>query len=141
MFKKRKRLMFTRRKRIKSYFIYEQNDINMILFNTSLFLVISDFVVLRKSGNDYVGRCPFCKYGMKNNYHFRVSERLKLYKCFECGAAGKNASSFLMRYYSKPFDYILRFINTNYHNCKFNLNIKGIVAVKKKNHIDEGLPF
>ncbi len=141
MFKRKGFIFSSRRKRIKSYLIYEQNDINMILFNTSLFLVISDFVALRKSGSDHVGRCPFCKLGMENNYHFRVSERLKLYKCFECGAAGKHASSFLMRYYNRPFDYILRFINKNYHNVKFNLNIKGIVAVKKKNHIDEGLPF
>lgn len=141
MYKRKLNKLFCKRKRIKSSIVYKQEDINNILFNTSLLTVISDYIPLRKSGKDYVGRCPFCKSFTHNDYHFRVSPNKKLYKCFECGVGGKFATSFLMIYYNKPFDEILKYINKKYHNNKYKLNIEKIIINKQKNNIDEDLPF
>ena len=80
---KRKQFSFQRFKKLKSYFVYNQTLINKIIYNTPLLMVIKDYVVLKKSGKDYVGRCPFCKTLTTNDYHFRVSEKKRVYKCFE----------------------------------------------------------
>lgn len=121
--------------------IYNQKDINAILYNTPLSVVIGDYVVLRKSGQDFVGRCPFCKELTHNDYHFRISDKKKKYKCFECGFGGTMVSSFIMKYYNIPFDRALRFINAEYYRYKFPLRIEGNVVNKAKNIIDDDLPF
>ncbi len=141
MYPKKVKFGFPNRIKIKSYFIYDDKTINEIQNSISLYDVIKEFVVLKKSGRDYVGRCPFCKTYTYNNSYFRVSVKLSKYKCFICGAAGSNTTSFLMRYFNKPFDEIIRYINRKYLNCSVQLNIKGIVAVKNKNNRDEDLPF
>ncbi len=141
MYPRKIKTWFPRRKRIKSYFVYDQKDINKIMNSFSVYDVIKDFVILRKSGRDYVGRCPFCRYGIENDFHFRVSVHLSKYKCFECGVGGTNGVSFLMRYFNKPFDYVLQHIVNGRYSDKITIKIKGIVAVKKKNNRGEDLPF
>jgi len=101
--------------------IYDQKSINDILFNTTLKQVIGDYVVLKKKGSLYVGRCPFCKTFTKNDYHFVISDKRHRYKCFECGVGGVHAVSFLMRYYDIPFSKALVYINSFYHKNKFEL--------------------
>ena len=54
--------------------------------------VITEYVVLRKRGKDYVGLCPF--HGEKTA-SFTVSPGKQLYYCFGCGAGG-NSFKFLM---------------------------------------------
>ena len=54
--------------------------------------VITEYVVLRKRGKDYVGLCPF--HGEKTP-SFTVSPGKQLYYCFGCGAGG-NTFKFLM---------------------------------------------
>ncbi len=137
----KKKSYFTSRVRIKSHFIFFQDDINKITNSFSVYDVIKDFVVLRRSGKDYVGRCPFCRHGIDNDFHFRVSVRLSKYKCFECGAGGTNGVSFLMRYFNRPFDYVIMHIVNGKYSRKVDLRIKGIVAVKKKGNRGEDLPF
>jgi DNA primase len=102
--------------------------------------IISKFVPLRKSGKDLVGRCPFCKYVTHNDSHFRVSEVKKLYKCFECGAGGRNVVSFLMRYYKKPFGSILMFANAEYLKGH-ELTPQRIRSMERKPNKDDNLPF
>ncbi|MBE7709557.1 MAG: DNA primase [Cyanobacteria bacterium SIG32] len=55
--------------------------------------VVSQQVVLKKSGNHYWGLCPFHK---EKTPSFSVNPQLGIYKCFGCGAGG-DALSFIMK--------------------------------------------
>ena len=54
--------------------------------------VVSERVVLRKRGKDYVGLCPFHE---EKSPSFTVSPNKQMYYCFGCNAGG-NAINFLM---------------------------------------------
>lgn len=124
----------------KSYGIIKQEDINILYKSTPMSLVVGDYVKLKKIGNNYGGRCPFCKTFTNNNYHFKVNDKKMVYKCFECGTGGCSVARFLMIYYNQPFDVIMNFINKQYHNNKLDLRIEGKV-VNKEHISDEDLPF
>lgn len=55
--------------------------------------VVSEYVVLKKKGNNYWGLCPFHK---DKNPSFCVTPHLGIYKCFSCGEAG-DALKFIMK--------------------------------------------
>ena len=55
--------------------------------------VVSEQVVLKKSGSHYWGLCPFHK---EKTPSFSVNPQLGIYKCFGCGAGG-DALSFIMK--------------------------------------------
>ena len=55
--------------------------------------VVSQQVVLKKSGNHYWGLCPFHK---EKTPSFSVNPQLGIYKCFGCGEGG-DALSFIMK--------------------------------------------
>ncbi|XTZ20360.1 MAG: DNA primase [cyanobacterium endosymbiont of Rhopalodia fuxianensis] len=61
--------------------------------------VISDYVVLKKRGKDYVGLCPFHD---EKTPSFSVSIHKQLYYCFGCGEGG-NAIKFLMEVEKQSF--------------------------------------
>jgi len=61
--------------------------------------VISDRVVLRKRGKDFVGLCPFHE---EKSPSFTVSPNKQMYYCFGCQAGG-NAIDFLMQLGKLPF--------------------------------------
>lgn len=61
--------------------------------------VISDRVVLRKRGKDYVGLCPFHD---EKTGSFTVSPQKQVYYCFGCQAGG-NAINFLMEVGKQSF--------------------------------------
>lgn len=65
--------------------------------------VISEYVVLRKRGKDYLGLCPF--HGEKTP-SFTVSPTKQLYYCFGCGAGG-NAIKFLMESNKSSFSEVV----------------------------------
>jgi DNA primase len=54
--------------------------------------VVSEYVVLRKRGKDFVGLCPFHD---EKSPSFTVSQTKQMYYCFGCQAAG-NAIKFVM---------------------------------------------
>ncbi|WP_346937947.1 DNA primase [uncultured Clostridium sp.] len=64
--------------------IKEENDIVDI---------VSEVVTLRKTGKNYLGRCPFHS---EKTPSFTVSSEKQIYKCFGCGEAG-NVISFVMK--------------------------------------------
>ncbi|MGP0130132.1 MAG: DNA primase [cyanobacterium endosymbiont of Rhopalodia musculus] len=61
--------------------------------------VISDYVVLKKRGKDYVGLCPFHD---EKSPSFSVSIHKQFYYCFGCGEGG-NAIKFLMEVGKQSF--------------------------------------
>lgn len=133
-----KRLYHRRGKRKRSSYIFQQEDINNVIFKLPpMSKVIGEFVPLRKSGKDFVGRCPLCKQITQNDKHFRVSDKKGLYKCFECGAGGNSSTSFLVRYFDSTFGDVLIFLNNKYTKISLPREIRRM----KGPNIDEDLPF
>lgn len=65
--------------------------------------VVSEFVVLRKQGKDFVGLCPFHD---DKSPSFTVSPGKQFYYCFSCGVGG-NAIKFLMELGKRPFSEVV----------------------------------
>ncbi|HEY9890170.1 MAG TPA: DNA primase [Candidatus Obscuribacterales bacterium] len=61
--------------------------------------IVSEHVVLKKQGKDYVGLCPFHE---DKSPSFSVSPSKQFYYCFSCGAGG-NAYKFLMELGQRSF--------------------------------------
>src|SRR5512146_3110623 len=65
--------------------------------------VVSQHVVLKKQGKDFVGLCPFHD---DKSPSFSVSPGKQFYYCFSCGAGG-NAIKFLMELGKRPFSEVV----------------------------------
>ncbi|GBF81103.1 DNA primase [Aphanothece sacrum] len=65
--------------------------------------VISDYVVLKKQGKDYVGLCPFHD---EKTPSFSVSPTKQFYHCFGCGEGG-TAIKFLMELGKQSFTEVI----------------------------------
>jgi DNA primase len=65
--------------------------------------VVSERVVLRKRGKDYVGLCPFHE---EKSPSFTVSPHKQMYYCFGCNAGG-NAINFLMAVAKQSFSEVV----------------------------------
>ncbi len=68
-----------------------------------IYEVISDYVVLKKRGQNHVGLCPFHN---ENTPSFTVNQSKQLYYCFGCGAGG-NAIKFLMEIGQQSFSQVI----------------------------------
>ena len=76
------------------------NDfINELIDKNDILEVVRGYVDLTRKGNSYWGRCPFHH---EKTASFHVEERLKIYKCFGCGAAG-NVIKFIQEIESVSF--------------------------------------
>jgi len=72
--------------------------------------VISDYVVLRKRGKDFVGLCPFHE---ERTPSFVVSQTKQLYHCFGCDISG-NAIKFLMELEKRQFADVVLYLAQRY---------------------------
>ncbi|MBD2138808.1 DNA primase [Anabaena sp. FACHB-1237] len=76
-----------------------QDTIEEVKSRADIVDVISDHVVLRKRGKDFLGLCPFHD---EKTPSFTVSPTKQMYYCFGCQAAG-NSIKFLMELGKRPF--------------------------------------
>jgi DNA primase len=71
---------------------YTEEQIQQVVEANDIVDVISQYVTLKKSGSQYMGRCPFHN---EKTPSFSVSAEKQLYHCFGCGAGG-NLITFVM---------------------------------------------
>ena len=71
-----------------------EEEINNIRNSADIVEIISDYVPLNKSGNDYVGICPFHE---DHSPSMHVSTKLGIFKCFVCNTGG-NVFSFVQKF-------------------------------------------
>ena len=67
---------------------------------------LSDYVQLKKSGQNYKGLCPF---HTEKTPSFMVSQAKQIFHCFGCGVGG-DVISFLMKHENLPFSEAIRYI-------------------------------
>ncbi|MBS1112444.1 MAG: primase [Nitrospirae bacterium] len=67
---------------------------------------ISDYVALKKSGQNFKGLCPFHS---EKTPSFMVSQPKQIFHCFGCGAGG-DVVSFLMKHDNLPFGEALQYL-------------------------------
>lgn len=73
--------------------------------------IINDYVPLKPSGKNRVGKCPF---HADSGTKLSVSPNLQIYKCFSCGAGG-NVFTFLMKYKNIGFIDAVKAVAQKYH--------------------------
>jgi len=73
--------------------------------------IVSEEVLLKKSGSNYWGCCPFHK---EKTPSFSVSPTKGFFKCFGCGAGG-DAITFLMKTRNWEFNDAIKYLADKYH--------------------------
>jgi len=76
-----------------------ENLIEEIRDNSDIVDIISETVLLKRRGKNFVGLCPF---HTEKTASFTVSPDNQMYYCFGCGEGG-NVYSFLMKYHGLDF--------------------------------------
>lgn len=90
--------------------------------------IIADYVVLKKTGKNYVGLCPFHS---EKTPSFTVSSEKQIFHCFGCGEGG-NVFTFLMKKDGLSFPEAIRFIGKRY-----GIEIPEKTSKGQKRHFDE----
>ncbi|MEE3420655.1 MAG: DNA primase [Lachnospiraceae bacterium] len=83
---------------------YPDEVVEEVLSRTNLVDVVGQEVSLKKSGNNYMGLCPFHN---EKTPSFHVDANKQLYYCFGCHAGG-SAITFMMQYYHMTFQEALQ---------------------------------
>ena len=81
-----------------------QDVISQIKDKLDIVDVVSKHVILRKSGGNYWGLCPFHN---EKTPSFSVNPAKQIYKCFGCGEGG-DALSFLMKINNQSFGEVIK---------------------------------
>lgn len=87
-----------------------KEKIEEVLDRASIVQVISEYVPLKKRGQNYLGICPFHS---EKSPSFTVSEEKKIFHCFGCNASG-NAVTFYMKKEGVPFPEAVRALAKRY---------------------------
>ncbi len=77
--------------------------ISLIKDRLDIIDVVSEHVILKKSGRNHLGCCPFHK---EKTPSFSVNPEKQIYKCFGCGEGG-DAISFLMKINNQSFNEVI----------------------------------
>ncbi len=81
-----------------------QSAVEQIKNSLDIVETISKYVVLKKSGHNYMGLCPFHN---EKTPSFVVTPSKQIFKCFGCGAGG-DVLSFLMKYNNQSFSEVVQ---------------------------------
>lgn len=79
------------------------DTIETVKQRADIYDVVSEYVVLRKRGKDYVGLCPFHD---EKSPSFTVSPSKQMYHCFGCQVSG-NAIKFLIELQKRSFPEVI----------------------------------
>jgi DNA primase len=89
----------------------DQETVTRIIDAANIVDVVSDFVSLKKSGNNYFGCCPFHH---EKTASFSVSPAKNIYYCFGCHKGG-NSVNFIMEHEQMAYVEALKYLAQKYH--------------------------
>ena len=92
--------------------------------------VVSEQVILKKSGNHFWGLCPFHK---EKTPSFSVNPQLGIYKCFGCGEGG-DTLSFMMKTQNREFMDVITELAERFH-LEIPANLKKTGSKGLKDHM------
>ncbi len=81
-----------------------QSAVEQIKNSLDIVEVISRHVVLKKSGHNFMGLCPFHN---EKTPSFTVTPSRQIFKCFGCGEGG-DVFSFLMKFHNQNFNEVVK---------------------------------
>jgi DNA primase len=88
-----------------------EEKISEILNTSDIVDIVSESVILKKSGRNCFGLCPFHS---EKSPSFSVNADKQIFHCFGCGAGG-NALSFVMKYHGISFPEAARMVARKYN--------------------------
>lgn len=90
--------------------LIKQSCIQSVLDSSDMLEVVAPYVTLKKSGSNYMGRCPFHE---EKTGSFSVDPAQKLYYCFGCGEGG-NVLTFVEKKEGLDFADAVKFLAEKY---------------------------
>ncbi len=110
-----------------------EEKVSEILNTSDIVDIVSESVILKKSGRNYFGLCPFHS---EKTPSFSVNPSKQIFHCFGCSAGG-NALSFVMKYHGVSFPQAAAMLVRKYN---ITIETKEIDPAKKKQiHLKESL--
>jgi DNA primase len=88
-----------------------EEKISEILNSSDIVDIVSESVILKKSGQNYFGLCPFHS---EKTPSFSVNPAKQIFHCFGCGAGG-NSLSFVMKYHGLSFPEAAKMLARKYN--------------------------
>ncbi len=88
-----------------------EEKISEILNTSDIVDIVSESVILKKSGRNFFGLCPFHS---EKSPSFSVNADKQIFHCFGCSAGG-NALSFVMKYHGISFPEAVRMLARKYN--------------------------
>ncbi len=107
--------------------LIKEEEINNIRNQANIVDIISSYMPLTKSGNDYVGVCPFHD---DHSPSMHVSTKLNIFKCFVCNAGG-NVFTFVQKFENVSYPEAIKIV-ANKSGINFNYQTS---AYEGKNHL------
>lgn len=104
-----------------------EEEINNIKNEANIVDIIGSYITLNKSGNDYVGMCPFHD---DHSPSMHVSTKLGIFKCFVCNTGG-NVFTFVQKFENVSFPRAIEIV-ANKCGITFNHTIEKNVSSKFK---------
>jgi DNA primase len=89
----------------------DQQTVDKVFDTAQILDVVSEFVTLKRRGQNYIGLCPFHN---DRTPSFYVSPSKNICKCFSCGKGG-NAVHFLMEHEQMTFFEAIRWLAAKYN--------------------------
>ena len=110
-----------------------EEKISEILNTSDIVDIVSQSVLLKKSGSNFFGLCPFHS---EKTPSFSVNINKQIYYCFGCGAGG-DVLNFLKRYHGITFPEAAKMLARQYN---ITIETKEIDPAKRRQiHLKESL--